>query len=146
MLEFFSYIATIFRFIFSVEGFSFILIILIVVLSLFIFILIVIMKIESIMIKKQMVASYKNNIDEMIELITIEYEKILIMMMKTYDFINELSPSFTIDNNQVIMIEFRKTIKEIYTNNKLKSSLLEQNRNMHKNILKYENILKRHLK
>ena len=82
----------------------------------------------------------------MIELITIEYEKILIMMMKTYDFINELSPSFTIDNNQVIMIEFRKTIKEIYTNNKLKSSVLEQNRNMHKNILKYENILKRHLK
>jgi len=146
MLEFFSYIATIFRFIFSVEGFSFILIILIVVLSLFIFILIVIMKIESIIIKKQIVASYKNNIDEMIELITIEYEKILIMMMKTYDFINELSPSFTIDNNQVIMIEFRKTIKEIYTNNKLKSSLLEQNRNMHKNILKYENILKRHLK
>ncbi len=146
MLEFFSYIATIFRFIFSVEGFSFILIILIVVLSLFIFILIVIMKIESIMIKKQMIASYKNNIDEMIELITIEYEKILIMMMKTYDFINELSPSFTIDNNQVIMIEFRKTIKEIYTNNKLKSSVLEQNRNMHKNILKYENILKRHLK
>ena len=53
MLEFFSYIATIFRFIFSAEGFSFILIILIVVLSLFIFILIVIMKIESIIKKKK---------------------------------------------------------------------------------------------
>ena len=146
MLEFFSYIATIFRFIFSAEGFSFILIILITIFFLFFLILIVIMKIQSIIIIKKIVASYKNNIDEMIELITIEYEKILIMMMKTYDFINELSPSFTIDNNQVIMIEFRKTIKEIYTNNKLKSSVLEQNRNMHKNILKYENILKRHLK
>ena len=146
MLEFFSYIATIFRFIFSVEGFSFILIILITIFFLFFLILIVIMKIESIIIIKKIVASYKNNIDEMIELITIEYEKILIMMMKTYDFINELSSSFTIDNNQVLMIEFRETIKEIYTNNKLKSSVLEQNRNMHKNILKYENILKRHLK